>query len=58
MTQETIFPFKLGLTKEVLTARSGLALFAEYNQGIGLRELVDKHYPNLAATEASSPRYL
>jgi hypothetical protein len=45
MIQQTIFPFKVALTKEVLTARSGAALFAEYNHGIGLRELSDKYLP-------------
>jgi len=45
MIQQTIFPFKITTTKEVLTARSGLALFAEYNHGMGLRELADKHLP-------------
>ncbi len=40
MRQETIFPFKLGLTKEILTARSGLPLFAEYNHGIGLKGIL------------------
>ena len=55
MIQETIFPFKLGLTKEVLTARSGLALFAEYNHGIGLRELVDKHLPQPGSNRGFKP---
>lgn len=45
MAQQTIFPFKMSTTKEVLTARSGLALFAEYNHGIGLRDLADKYLP-------------
>ncbi len=43
MIQETIFLFKLETTKEVLTSRIGLALFAEYNHGIGLKKLTDKH---------------
>ncbi len=55
MIQETIFPFKLELTKEVLTARSGLALFAEYNHGIGLRELVDKHLPPPGSNRGFKP---
>lgn len=45
MERQTIFPFKMSTTKEVLTARSGLVLFAEYNHGIGLRELADKYLP-------------
>ncbi|MBI4653394.1 MAG: IS1380 family transposase [Nitrospirae bacterium] len=45
MIQQTIFPFKLGITKEKLTSRSGLALMAEFNHGIGLRELTDGYLP-------------
>ena len=45
MIQQTIFSFKIKTTKDVLTARSGLALFAEYNHGIGLRDLADKYLP-------------
>jgi len=39
MVQQTIFPFKLNVTREGLTAYGGLALMAEFNHGIGLREL-------------------
>ncbi len=46
MIQQSIFPFKLARTAEELTARSGLALFAEYNHGAGLRELADRHLPS------------
>lgn len=45
MIQQTVLPFKLEITKEKLTARGGLALLAEFNHGIGLRELSDKHLP-------------
>ena len=45
MIQQTIFPFKIGITREKLTARSGLALMAEFNHGIGLRELTDRYLP-------------
>lgn len=55
MIQQTIFPFKLELTKEVLTARSGLALFAEYNHGIGLRELVEKYLPAPGSNRGFKP---
>ena len=41
MIQQTVFPFKIGATKERLTAHGGLALVAEFNHGIGLRELTD-----------------
>ncbi len=42
MIQQTIFPFKIETTKERLTADGGLALMAEFNHGIGLRELTDR----------------
>jgi hypothetical protein len=45
MIQQTIFPFKIETTKERLTARGGLALMAEFNHGIGLRELTDRYLP-------------
>jgi hypothetical protein len=43
--QETIFPFKIEVTKERLTAPGGLSLIAEFNHGIGLRELTDRYLP-------------
>jgi len=45
MIQQTVFGFKMEKTSEELTAHGGLALLAEYNHGIGLRELVDRHLP-------------
>jgi len=55
MIQQTIFPFKIATTKEVLTARSGLALITEYNHGIGLRELADKHLPLPGSNRGFTP---
>lgn len=55
MIQQTIFPFKIATTKEVLTARGGLALIAEYNHGIGLRELVDRHLPVPGSNRGFTP---
>lgn len=55
MAQQTIFPFQLSTTKEVLTARSGLALFAEYNHGIGLKALADKHLPGPGSNRGFQP---
>lgn len=45
MIQQTIFWFKIKTTKERLTAHGGLALMAEFNHGIGLRELTDRYLP-------------
>ena len=45
MIRQTVLPFKLEKTEEKVTARSGLALYAELMKGIGLEELVDRHMP-------------
>jgi hypothetical protein len=45
MIPQTIFSFKLETTKEKLTAHGGLALMAEFNHGIGLKNLCDRHLP-------------
>ena len=45
MIQQTLFPFKIEMTTEKLTAHGGLALMAEFNHGIGLRELTDRYLP-------------
>ena len=45
MRRQTVFGFKIEKTEETLTAHGGLALLAEYNHGMGLRELTDRHLP-------------
>ncbi|OGW37843.1 MAG: hypothetical protein A2Y97_04100 [Nitrospirae bacterium RBG_13_39_12] len=40
-----MLPFKLERTEEKVTARSGLALYAEFMKGMRLEELVDRHMP-------------
>lgn len=55
MIQQTIFPYKLEIAKEVLTGRSGLALMAEFNHGIGLRDLVNQHLPEPGSNRGYSP---
>lgn len=45
MIRQTVLPFKLERTEEKVTARSGLALYAEFMRGIGLEELVGRHMP-------------
>jgi hypothetical protein len=45
MIQQTVFGFKIEKTNEELTAHAGLSLLAEYNHGMGLRELADQHMP-------------
>ena len=55
MIQQTIFPFKIEMTKERLTAYGGLALMAEYNHGIGLRELTDRYLPGPGSNRGFDP---
>jgi hypothetical protein len=55
MIQQTIFSFKIETTKERLTAHGGLALMAEFNHGIGLRELADGHLPSPGSNRGFDP---
>jgi len=55
MIQQTIFPFKIEMTKEKLTAHGGLALMAEFNHGIGLRELTDRYLPAPGSNRGFDP---
>jgi hypothetical protein len=55
MIQQTIFPFKIETTKERLTAHGGLALMAEFNHGIGLRELADRYLPGPCSNRGFDP---
>ena len=45
IVRQTVLDFKLTRTDETLTAHAGLALLAEYQHGLGLRGLVDRHLP-------------
>lgn len=55
MVQQTIFPFKIETTRETLTAHGGLALMSEFNHGIGLRELTDRHLPPPGSNRGFAP---
>jgi len=55
MIQQTVFPFKIETTKERLTAHGGLALMAEFNHGIGLRELADRYLPPPGSNRGFDP---
>ena len=45
MVRQTVFSFKLKRTEEKVTARSGLALFAEFMEAMGVGRLVETHMP-------------
>jgi len=55
MIQQTLFPFKIEMTTEKLTAHGGLALMAEFNHGIGLRELTDRYLPAPGSNRGFDP---
>lgn len=55
MIQQTVFPFKIEVTKARLTGHAGLALMAEFNHGIGLRELTDRHLPEPGSNRGFKP---
>jgi hypothetical protein len=55
MIQQTIFPFKIEMAKEKLTAHGGLALMAEFNHGIGLRDLSDRYLPVPGSNRGFNP---
>lgn len=55
MIQQNVFSFKLEITRERLTAHGGLALMAEFNHGIGLRELTDRYLPQPMSNRGYCP---
>lgn len=55
MIRQTALPFKLERTEEELTAHGGLALLAEYAQGLGLRHLVNRHLPGPGSPRSYVP---
>jgi len=55
MIQQTIFPFKIKTTEERLTAHGGLALMAEFNHGMGLRDLTDQLLPAPGSNRGYDP---
>lgn len=42
---QTVLPFKVETTKEMLTANAGLALFGEFMQGLGLHRWLAQEMP-------------
>jgi hypothetical protein len=55
MIQQTIFPYKIETTRERLTAHGGLALMAEFNHGIGLRDLTNQYLPAPGSNRGFDP---
>ena len=55
MIQQTVFAFKLEMTKERLTAHGGLSLMAEFDHRIGLRDLADQYLPGPGSNRGFDP---
>ena len=45
MIQQTVLPFKLEITNDLLTSQGGLCLFGEYALGTGVLKALDNHLP-------------
>ena len=45
MIQQTVLPFKLEQTKDLITSQAGLALLGEFAIGLGLAQALDKSMP-------------
>jgi hypothetical protein len=55
MIRQTVLEFKIESTEEELTAHGGLALLAEYNHGLGLRQLCDRYLPAPGSNRGYAP---
>lgn len=45
MIEQTVLPFKLDVTKDLITSHAGLALLGEFAVGLGLNRNLDKALP-------------
>jgi hypothetical protein len=54
MIKQTVLPFKLETTRDMITAHAGLALMGEFAVGLGLKKAVDRYLP----TPGSGAGYL
>lgn len=45
MVAQTVLPFKLSSTQDILTAQAGLALFGEYLHALGVPSCIDRELP-------------
>ena len=45
MTRQTILPFKLEISKDLITSHAGLGLLGEFAVGLGLNKALDEYLP-------------
>lgn len=55
MKTQNVLPFKIEAAEEKLTAHSGLAVFGEFLQALGLSHLLEKHLPKPKSAIGYSP---
>ncbi len=55
MIQPGIFPFKLEITQEDITPRSGLILYAEVLRALRIRERIERYLPQPGSNREYSP---
>ena len=55
MIQQGILPYKLEITKEQITPRSGLVLYAEVLRALGIKEGVEKYFPDPGSNRGYLP---
>jgi hypothetical protein len=46
MIQQTVLPFKLEMTNDLITSHAGLALLGEFAFGLGLPKMVNRELPS------------
>jgi len=46
MLKQIRLGFKLGITDDEITSRSGLSVYAEFLRGLGIKDLIDKYIPS------------
>ncbi|MBI5044031.1 MAG: hypothetical protein HZC10_09460 [Nitrospirae bacterium] len=45
MIQQTQLSFKIGITKDEITSRAGLSVYAEFLRGFGLKDFIAQQMP-------------
>ena len=55
MIRQTILPFKLEMTRDMITPHAGLALLGEFAVGLGLLESVDRYLPEPGSGAGYNP---
>lgn len=55
MFNQKLFPFKIKLTKDTITPRSGLVLFSEFFRAFGIKNLVETYMPKPGSNRGYRP---